>query len=291
VVLQLKDQDREQPTDLTAIFVRGRDGQLLQLANLVEVRETVAPKELNRFNRLRAAVISANIAPGYTLGEALEFMDQTAKETLGENAQTALDGQSREFRESGTTLYLTFVLALLLIYLVLAAQFESFISPLVIMLTVPLAMTGGLLALFLAGGTLNVYSQIGLVMLVGLITKNGILIVEFANQLRLTGLDRRAAVLEAATLRLRPILMTTLSTILGAIPLALALGAGAESRQQIGWVIVGGLLLGTLLTLFVVPAAYTLLVRKTHHTAEEAAELAEHESAATVRDSSKPLGV
>ncbi len=291
VMLQLKDQDREQPADLTAIFVRGRDGQLLQLANLVEVRETVAPKELNRFNRLRAAVISANIAPGYTLGEALEFMEQTAKETLGENAQTALDGQSREFRESGASLYTTFVLALLLIYLVLSAQFESFISPLVIMLTVPLAVTGGLLGLFLSGGTLNVYSQIGLVMLVGLITKNGILIVEFANQLRLTGLDRRAAVLEASTLRLRPILMTTLSTILGAIPLALALGAGAESRQQIGWVIVGGLLLGTLLTLFVVPAAYTLLVRKTHHTAEEAAELAEHESATTIRNSSKPLGV
>ncbi|MCB1823101.1 MAG: efflux RND transporter permease subunit, partial [Candidatus Competibacteraceae bacterium] len=164
---------------------------------------------------------------------------------------------------------------------VLSAQFESFISPFVIMLTVPLAMTGALLALFLTGGTLNVYSQIGLVMLVGLITKNGILIVEFANQLRLTGLDRREAVLEAATLRLRPILMTTLATVLGAIPLALAVGAGAESRQQIGWVIVGGLLLGTLLTLSVVPVAYTLLVRKTHHTAEEAAELAAREMAMT----------
>jgi multidrug efflux pump len=276
VILQLRDQDREQPTDLTAIFVRGRNGQLVQLANLIEVRETVTPKELNRFNRLRAAMISANIAPGYTLGEALDFMDQTAKEILGENAQTALDGQSREFRESGASLYATFVLALVLIYLVLSAQFESFVSPFVIMLTVPLAVTGGLLALFLTGGTLSVYSQIGLVMLVGLITKNGILIVEFANQLRLTGLDRRVAVLEAATLRLRPILMTTLSTVLGAIPLALAVGAGAESRQQIGWVIVGGLLLGTLLTLFVVPTAYTLLVHKTHYTAEEVAESAEH---------------
>jgi multidrug efflux pump len=205
-------------------------------------------------------------------------MDQTAKDVLGEHARTELDGQSREFRESGATLYVTFVLALIFIYLVLSAQFESFISPFVIMLTVPLAMTGALLALFLTGGTLNVYSQIGLVMLVGLITKNGILIVEFANQLRLTGLDRQAAVLEAATLRLRPILMTTLATVLGAIPLALAVGAGAESRQQIGWVIVGGLLLGTLLTLSVVPVAYTLLVRKTHHTAEEAAELAERKA-------------
>jgi multidrug efflux pump len=288
VIVQLKDQDREQPTDLTAIFVRGRNGQLAQLSNLIEVAETVAPKELNHFNRQRAAVISANIAPGYTLGEALAFMDQTVDEVLGENAQTALDGQSREFRESGETLYVTFVLALIFIYLVLSAQFESFVSPFVIMLTVPLAVTGALLALFLTGGTLNVYSQIGLVMLVGLITKNGILIVEFANQLRLTGLGRRAAVLEAATLRLRPILMTTLSTVLGAIPLALAVGAGAESRQQIGWVIVGGLLLGTALTLSVVPVAYTLLARKVHHTAEEAAELAEREMAASEM---KPAGV
>ncbi len=287
VMVQLKEQDRQQPNDLTSIFVRGRDGQLAQLANLIDVREAVAPKELNHFNRQRAAVISANVAPGYTLGEALAFMDQIVAEVLGEDAQTALDGQSREFRESGETLYVTFVLALLFIYLVLAAQFESFVSPFVIMLTVPLAVTGALLALFLTGGTLNVYSQIGLVMLVGLITKNGILIVEFANQLRETGLDRRAAVLEAATLRLRPILMTTLATILGAIPLALAVGAGAESRQQIGWVIVGGLLLGTMLTLSVVPVAYTLLARKVHHHTEEAAERAEREVAA---DEMKPAG-
>ncbi len=275
VIVQLKEQDRERPTDLTAIFVRGREGQLVQLANLIDVRETVAPKELNHFNRQRAAVISANVTPGYTLGEALSFMDQTVTEVLGADASTALDGQSREFRESGASLYVTFVLALLFIYLVLAAQFESFIAPLIIMLTVPLAVTGALLALFLTGGTLNVYSQIGLVMLVGLITKNGILIVEFANQLRESGLERGAAVVEAATLRLRPILMTTLATILGAIPLALAVGAGAESRQQIGWVIVGGLLLGTLLTLSVVPVAYTLLARKVQHSPEQMAEQAE----------------
>ncbi len=279
VIVQLKHQDRQQPNDLNAIFVRGHNGQLAQLSNLIEVRESVAPKELNHFNRQRAAVISANIAPGYTLGEALVFMESTVAELLGEQAQTALDGQSREFSESGKTLYVTFVLALLFIYLVLAAQFESFIAPFIIMLTVPLAVTGALLALFLTGGTLNVYSQIGLVMLVGLITKNGILIVEFANQLRLTGLNRHEAVLEAATLRLRPILMTTLATILGAIPLALAVGAGAESRQQIGWVIVGGLLLGTALTLSVVPVAYTLLARAVHHTAEQAAALAEQKAA------------
>ena len=234
----------------------------MQLSNLVEVRETVAPKELNHFNRLQAAVLSANVAPGYALGDALAFLDRAATEVLGSGAQTELYGQSLEFRESGTTLYVTFLLALAFIYLVLSAQFESFISPLVIMLTVPLAMTGALLALKLTGGTLNVYSQIGLVMLVGLITKHGILIVEFANQLRVQGQERRTAVLQAATLRLRPILMTTAAMALGAIPLALAHGAGAESRQQIGWVIVGGLLLGTLLTLFVVPTAYMLLVRK-----------------------------
>jgi multidrug efflux pump len=186
-------------------------------------------------------------------------MDQAAREMLPENFQTTLDGQSREFRESGKTLLMTFALALVFIYLVLAAQFESFRGPLVIMLTVPLAMTGALLALKLTGGTLNVYSQIGLIMLVGLITKHGILIVEFANQLQDQGKAIREAVIEASSLRLRPILMTTAAMVLGSVPLAFATGAGAESRSPIGWVIVGGLLLGTLLTLFVIPVAYTLL--------------------------------
>ena len=265
VIVQLADSERQQPHDLTAIYVRGKDGQLVQLDNLVTVRETVAPKELNHFNRLRAAIISASVAPGYTLEDALQFLDQAAKETLPPSAQTALDGQSREFRESSATLAVTFLLALGFIYLVLAAQFESFVSPLVIMLTVPLAITGALLSLKfvpLSGGTLNVYSNIGLVMLVGLITKHGILIVEFANQLRARGMDKVEAVIEAAALRLRPILMTTGAMVLGAIPLALAFGAGAEARRPIGWVIVGGLTLGTLLTLFVIPAAYLLLVRK-----------------------------
>lgn len=262
VIVKLKDQDRSKPADLTSIFVRSRTGQLVQLSNLVTVTEGVAPKELNRFNRLRSAMISANVSPGFTLGEALNFMDQTAKEVLDNTAKTALDGQSREFKESGSTLYVTFVLALLFIYLVLAAQFESFISPFVIMLTVPLAMTGALLALFLTAGTLNVYSQIGLVMLVGLITKHGILIVEFANQLQERGMQLKEAVIESATLRLRPILMTTAAMVLGALPLAYSVGAGAESRRAIGWVIVGGLLLGTFLTLFVIPTAYTLLAKQ-----------------------------
>ena len=259
VIVQMEPKDRSTPQDLGVVYVRGADGDLTPLSNLIAIEETVAPKELNHFNRQRAAIISANIAPGYTLGDALTFMDQAAKETLPANFQTTLDGQSREFRESGKTLLVTFGLALVFIYLVLAAQFESFRGPLVIMLTVPLAMTGALLALKLTGGTLNVYSQIGLIMLVGLITKHGILIVEFANQLREQGRTVREAVIEASGLRLRPILMTTAAMVLGAVPLAIATGAGAESRSPIGWVIVGGLLLGTLLTLFVIPVAYTLL--------------------------------
>ncbi|MCA1925422.1 MAG: efflux RND transporter permease subunit [Thiobacillus sp.] len=262
VKVQLDPAARATPDDLTALYVRGRDGSLTALSNLVAVKEAVAPKELNHFNRQRAAIISANIAPGYTLGEALAFMDQAAKETLPKNTRTALDGQSREFAESGATLAVVFALALVIIYLVLAAQFESFISPFIILLTVPLAATGALLALKLTGATLNVYSQIGLVMLVGLITKHGILIVEFANQLRARGKRKVDAVIEAASLRLRPILMTTAAMVLGAVPLAVATGAGAESRSPIGWVIVGGLLLGTLLTLFVIPVAYTLLTRE-----------------------------
>jgi multidrug efflux pump len=260
VIVKLEDKDRRQPTDLTSIYVRGGNGQLVQLANLVTVTETVAPKELNHFNRLRAAIISANLTPGYTLSEALGFMEKTAKEVLTAEYQTALDGQSREFRESGQQLYFVFFLALAFIYLVLSAQFESFRGPLVIMLTVPLAISGALVAMKLAGVTLNVYSEIGLVMLIGLITKNGILIVEFTNQLRDRGMGRIEALIEASALRLRPILMTSAANVLGALPLAIAAGAGSESRSAIGWVVVGGISLGTLFTLFVIPVAYTYIV-------------------------------
>jgi len=260
VIVKLEDKDRRQPTDLTSIYVRGANNQLTQLANLVTVTETVAPKELNHFNRLRAAMISANVAPGATLSEALGFMEGAAKEVLAAEFQTALDGQSREFREAGQQLYFVFVLALAFIYLVLSAQFESFRGPLVIMLTVPLAITGALAAMTLAGVTLNVYSQIGLVMLIGLITKNGILIVEFTNQLRDRGMEKIEALIQASVLRLRPILMTSLATVLGSLPLAVASGAGAESRSAIGWVVVGGMTVGTLFTLFVIPVAYTYLV-------------------------------
>jgi multidrug efflux pump len=259
VIVKVADVDRATPDDLRKIYVRGASGQMVQLANLVTVRETVAPNELNHFNQLRSATISANLAPGYALAEALAFMERVAAETLPATAQTDYNGQAREFREASGGLYLTFALALGFIFLVLAAQFESFRDPLIIMLTVPLSITGGLLMLYLMGGSLNIYSQVGLVTLIGLITKHGILIVEFANQLRAQGRAVTDAVIEAAALRLRPILMTTGAMVFGAVPLALASGAGAESRQDIGAVIVGGILVGTFFTLFVIPAVYTYL--------------------------------
>ncbi len=262
VIVQVADIDRRNPDDLSTIYVRGESGRMTQLSNLVRVSETVAPRELNHFNQLRSAKISANIGTGYALGEAVQHMEQAARTMLPASARVDWDGPSREFKSSSAGLYVTFLLALFFIYLVLAAQFESFVDPLVIMLTVPLAMAGALGALKYAGGTLNVYSQIGLVTLIGLITKHGILIVEFANQLREQGRSIQEAVVESASLRLRPILMTTGAMVLGSVPLALATGAGAESRQQIGWVIVGGIALGTVLTLFVVPTAYTLLARR-----------------------------
>jgi multidrug efflux pump len=267
VVVQMEDDKRRQPSDLTSIYVRGADGSLNQLSNLVSLSEVVAPKELNHFNKLRAAVINGEPAGNASLGQVLEHIDGLVKTELGPDTRTDLDNISREFRESSGQLWVTFGLALIVIYLVLSAQFESFMGPLVIMLTVPLAMTGAVFAMWINaklghGGTLNVYSQVGLVMLVGLITKHGILIVEFANQLRAKGMERMDAVVEASTLRLRPILMTTAAMVLGAVPLALAHGAGAESRQAIGWVVVGGLLLGTLLTLFVIPTMYSMMVRR-----------------------------
>ena len=259
VLVQVAPVDRSTPADISDSYVRARDGGMVQLSNLVDVREGVAPQSLNHFNRLRAVKITGTLAPGYAVGDALKAMDDAARRALPPNALTDLDGQSREFRKSGGEIYFTFVLALIFIYLVLAAQFESFGNPFVIMLSVPLSMTGALFVLWLAGGTLNIYSQVGLVTLVGLITKHGILIVEFSNQLRAKGEELFDAVIDAATLRLRPILMTTGAMVLGSVPLALATGAGAESRTQIGWVIVGGMTFGTLLTLFVVPTAYTLL--------------------------------
>jgi multidrug efflux pump len=259
--------------------VRNERGLMIPMNNIITVTERVAPKELNHFNKLRSATITATLAPGYTLGDALTYLQDTAKRVLPGSALVDYAGQSREFKESSTSLYVTFLLALGFIYLVLSAQFESFVDPFIIMLTVPLSMTGALIALHLSGGTLNVYSQIGLITLVGLITKHGILIVEFSNQLQEQGRSKAEAVIEAAGLRLRPILMTTGAMVLGAIPLALAAGAGAESRSQIGWVIVGGISFGTLFTLFIVPTAYTLLARTRHPAAQRAeAEVGEGEA-------------
>ncbi len=261
VVVQLEDVDRRNPADLERVYVRASDGSMVQLANLIEVRETVAPRELSHFNQLRAVTLSANVGAGHTLGEVLEHLEAVAREVFPPGTLFDYGGTSREFKESSAGVGLIFVLSLAFIYLVLAAQFESFIDPLIILFSVPLSMAGALLALTLFGGTLNIYSQIGLVTLIGLITKHGILIVEFANQLLRRGLALREAVLEAAVQRLRPILMTTGAMVLGSLPLALATGAGAESREQIGLVIVGGLLVGTLFTLLVIPSLYLLLRR------------------------------
>ncbi len=280
VIVQTQSLGRDTPDDIERIFVRGRNDTMIPLASLVTVREAVSPRELNHFSQRRAVTITANLAPDYSLGQALDFLDQVSTRVLKPGYTTDLNGTSREFRNSQGSLTIVFVLALLFIFLVLAAQFESFVDPLVIMLSVPLSMIGALLALKLSNGSLNVYSQIGLITLVGLITKHGILIVEFANQMREHGLDMVEAVVKASSQRLRPILMTTGAMVLGAVPLALSKGAGAESRVQIGWVIVGGMTLGTLLTIFVVPTMYTLLARKHAPGADKRAvsEAAAHEA-------------
>jgi multidrug efflux pump len=262
VVVQTEGTQRSTPDDIDRLFVRGRNDTMIPLAALVTTREVVVPRDLNHFGQRRSASITANLAPNLALGEALAQMDTIARQVLPPGYTTDLNGQSREFRNSSGSLAVVFVLALLFIYLVLAAQFESFVDPFIIMLSVPLSMLGALLALKFTGGTLNVFSQIGLITLVGLITKHGILIVEFANQLQERGQTKLAAVKAAAAQRLRPILMTTGAMVLGSVPLALATGAGAESRQQIGWVIVGGMSVGTLLTIFVVPTMYSLLARR-----------------------------
>jgi multidrug efflux pump len=262
VIVQTAATGRDTPDDIEKIFVRGRNEAMIPLASLVKVRESVAPRELNHFSQRRSVSITANLAADYSLGQALDYLDTTAAKILKPGYTTDLNGTSREFKNSQGSLAIVFGLSLLFIFLVLAAQFESFIDPLVIMLSVPLSMIGALLALKWSGGSLNVYSQIGLITLVGLITKHGILIVEFTNQLRETGMEMTEALVKAASQRLRPILMTTGAMVLGAVPLAFAHGAGAESRTQIGWVIVGGMSLGTLLTIFVVPTMYTLFARK-----------------------------
>ncbi len=263
VILQGRAEDRATPTDLENLYVRSdRTGELIPLSNLVQLTELAGPTRLNRFDRLRSITISAALTPGYTLGEALEFFEDLVETELPATARLNFDGPSREFRESGGQLYFMFVLALIVVFLVLAAQFESFRHPFVIMTTVPLAVIGGLVGLWLYGSTINVFSQIAAIMLVGLAAKNGILIVEFANQLRDRGIEYREAVVEAAAIRLRPVLMTSFCTAFGVLPLMLASGAGAEARKAIGVVVFYGVTISVLLTLAVVPAVYTLVARR-----------------------------
>lgn len=259
VIVKVDDGHREKPSDISRLYVRGHDGALVQLNNVVTVKEVPAPEALNHFDRMRAVTIGAGLADGFTLGQALHYLDEISREIIKPGMRTAYAGESKTFAESNRNLYLTFVLALAVIFLVLAAQFESFRHPWTILLAVPPALSGAVLSLTVIDGTLTIYSQIGLVILIGLVTKNSILIVEFANQLRGRGFDVHQAVIEAAALRLRPILMTTCATILGALPLALATGAGAAGRRQIGAVLIGGLLVSMLVTLILVPAGYTIL--------------------------------
>ncbi|MCU0888373.1 MAG: efflux RND transporter permease subunit [Rubritepida sp.] len=262
VLLQAAEANRATPYDLENIFIRAGGG-LVPLSNVVTLTERARPQQLARADRVRAITITASLAPGYALGDALDFLDAVAAETLPSEARISYRGQSLEFRDSSSALYITFLLALIVVYLVLAAQFESFIHPFIILLSTPLAVTGGLLALHWTGQTLNIFSQIGMILLIGLMAKNGILVVEFANQLRDRGLSIFDAALEASVVRLRPILMTSIATVLGAVPLAMATGAGAESRMALGVVIVGGITLSTIVTLFAIPALYVMLARFT----------------------------
>jgi multidrug efflux pump len=269
-ILQMRPSSRATPDAIREIYLRG-SGALVQLANVVRVQETLAPKELNHYNRVRSATITANLVPGISLGQALDDLDRIAGEKLPTGMKREYAGQSLEYKSSSSSLYFMFLLAIVFIYLVLAAQFESFIHPLTILLSVPLAVFGALLTLFMFGQSLNIYSQIGLIMLVGLVTKNAILIVEFSNQLRRRGRSVMDAVIEAAKIRLRPILMTSFATIFGVLPIAIGFGAGAESRRPLGLAVVGGMFFSTFLTLVLVPVLYTLLARFTEtSTATEA---------------------
>jgi multidrug efflux pump len=258
VILQLDPRARATPSDMTGLYVKGRDGTLLKLEALASVKEGVGPRELNHFQRVRAATITAGLAPGFTLGEALDSLNRIAREVLPKGSSTALAGESRELEESGSSLYFAFALALLVVFMVLASQFESLVHPFTVLLAVPLAVTGALFTLKIAGATLNLYSQIGMILLIGLVTKNSILLVEYINQLKNRGLNTVEAALEAGRIRLRPILMTSVATVMGAVPIAFGLGAGSISRRPLGYAIVGGVLFSTMLTLFVVPAVYLI---------------------------------
>jgi multidrug efflux pump len=257
VIGQANRENRDEPIDLKSIFVRNKDNELIQLDNVVKLSNLSSPPQLYRYNRYVSATVSAAPATGLTLGQGIEEMNKIAAETLDESFSTTLAGTAKEFSESSNSLLFAFLLALVLIYLILAAQFESYADPLVIMFTVPLAIAGAVLSLWMFGMTFNIFSQIGIIVLIGIVTKNGILIVEFANQRKEEGLSAKDAVIEAATQRLRPILMTSLATVLGALPIALALGAASKGRVPMGVAIIGGLLFSLVLTLYIIPALYT----------------------------------
>lgn len=259
---EINRQQRNKPADLKAIYIRNDDGEMIQLDNLVELADGIAPPKLYRYNRFVSATISAGLAEGKTIGQGLDEMDKIASEILDDSFRTALAGESKEYRESSSSLMFALILALLLIYLILAAQFESFKDPLVIMLTVPLAVAGALLFMYFGGVTMNIFSQIGIIMLIGLVAKNGILIVEFANQKQDAGMDLPTAIHEASLQRLRPILMTSASTVLGLLPLALATGEGCNQRIAMGTAVVGGMLVSTFLTMYIVPAIYSYISTK-----------------------------
>ncbi|MCG8443586.1 MAG: efflux RND transporter permease subunit, partial [Caulobacterales bacterium] len=279
VILQNRLTDRSSATDLSNIFVRSQtSGQLIPLSNLVSFTEIGEAASRTRVNRMRAVTVSATLAEGYPIGDAVAWFEEAARESLPADVTTLFLGGAKEFLEANNALLFAFIMSLLIVFLVLAAQFESVIHPFVIMLTVPLAVLGGLFGLLMSGSSLNIYSQIGLIILVGLAAKNGILIVEFANQLRQQGRDVRAAILEAAETRFRPIVMTGLSTAMGALPLVLASGAGAESRATIGIVVFAGVLVATLFTLLVIPVFYDLLARFTRDPGWAARRIAEYEA-------------
>jgi multidrug efflux pump len=261
VLGQVSRENRDDPSDIRRLFIRNVNGEMIQLDNVITVTEKSSPPQLYHYNRYQSATISAGLAPGKTIGDGIDAMNRIASKVLDDSFTTSLTGASRDFAESSSNIMFAFVLALLLIYLLLSAQFESFVEPFIIMLTVPMALSGAIFSLWFFNQTLNIFSQIGMIMLIGLVTKNGILIIEFANQLRDRGLAVREALIEASTARLRPILMTSLATVLGALPIALALGAGSKSRMGMGIVIIGGLLLAMVLTLFVIPAIYSYLVK------------------------------
>jgi len=258
VIVQLEPTERATPGDMSGIYVRGRQGTLVSLDAVARVDEGIGPRQLNHFDRVPSFTLTAALQPGLTLGQAIDSLNAVAAEVLPAGSSTALAGESRELEESGNALYFAFVLALIVVYMVLAAQFESLVHPFTVLLAVPLAVTGALVTLLVAGSTLNLFSQIGMILLIGIVTKNSILLVEYANQLKGRGLDSVEAMLEAGRIRLRPILMTSVATIFALMPIALGLGAGAASRRPLGYAVVGGLVFSTALTLYLVPAVYTL---------------------------------